>query len=169
MDPPNKNTSSKSKLKKAGKTKVTPRTESLLKRQSWSPHHTSVLRVADAYRVNTRRETLAGNTHLACQAHEDGNSVGVQIGPSHRKSPFSEIHTILLGTTSHREGFPLVSQSFQAWLYLARCLLSRDNRTPCAPSNPRVSAGSLLRIVSKSRVGTLSDWRTRLRGVIIHA
>jgi len=42
MDTPNKGTTSKPKLKKAGKTKALPRTESLLKRQSWFPHHTSV-------------------------------------------------------------------------------------------------------------------------------
>ena len=62
---------------------------------------------------------MVGNTYLARQAHEAGNSVGVQIGPFYPKSHDSDIHTVVLGTTPHREGFPLVSQSFQAWVYLA--------------------------------------------------
>jgi ribonuclease P/MRP protein subunit POP1 len=43
MDPPSKNTSFKSKSKKAGKTKALPRTEALLKRQSHSLYHTGAL------------------------------------------------------------------------------------------------------------------------------
>lgn len=35
------------------------------------------MRVADAYRVKTRGQILAGNAHLARQAYENGNSVGV--------------------------------------------------------------------------------------------
>ena len=106
---------------------------------------------------------------MAHQAYEDGNFMGVQIGPSHLNSRVSEAHFVVLGTASHREGFPFVSQSFQAWVYLARCLLSRDNRNPCATSSPCIFVESLLRIFSKPRINALSDWLTRLRGFIIRA
>ena len=45
--------------------------------------------------------------------------MGVQISPSHIKSSISDIYVVALGTASYRKGIPRVSQSFQAWVYLA--------------------------------------------------
>jgi hypothetical protein len=82
----------------------------------------------------------------------------VRLAPSYASQ---SLH-LMLGAAPYREGLPLFSQSFQVRVYLTRCILPRDHRSPWGPSSSRVLDRLLLRILSKPWVNTLSHWCARL-------